>query len=82
MGFIHFSYCFLPVSTDNCLAVYTDDWLYERGSNVFYLGEPIAIEASVSVGYHVGLRVFLSSCVATVYPDIHSVPRYVFVESG
>ncbi|XP_059204978.1 zona pellucida sperm-binding protein 3-like isoform X2 [Centropristis striata] len=64
------------------LKVMTDDWLYERNSNAFFLGDPIAIEASVRVGHHMGLRVFVSSCVATLYPDIYSVPRYVFVEDG
>ncbi|XP_057673110.1 zona pellucida sperm-binding protein 3-like [Corythoichthys intestinalis] len=64
------------------LRVMTDDWQYERGANVYYLGEPIFIEASVRVGHHVGLRVFLNSCVATLQPDIHSLPRYVFIENG
>ncbi|XP_071329991.1 zona pellucida sperm-binding protein 3-like isoform X2 [Trachinotus anak] len=64
------------------LRIMTNDWLYERSSNVFYLGEPISIEASVRIGHHVGLRVFVSSCVATLNPDIYSVPRYVFVENG
>ncbi|XP_077411726.1 zona pellucida glycoprotein 3e [Vanacampus margaritifer] len=64
------------------LRIMTNDWQYERGANVYYLGEPIFIEASVRVGHHVGLRVFLSSCVATLQPDINSVPRYVFIESG
>ncbi|XP_032394325.1 zona pellucida sperm-binding protein 3 [Etheostoma spectabile] len=64
------------------LRIMTNDWLYERSSNVFYLGEPFGIEASVRVGHHVGLRVFLSSCVATLSPDIYSVPRYVFIENG
>ncbi|XP_041812398.1 zona pellucida sperm-binding protein 3-like [Chelmon rostratus] len=64
------------------LRVMTNDWLYERSSNVFYVGEPISIEASVRVGHHMGLRVFVSSCVATLYPDIYSVPRYIFVENG
>ena len=59
-----------------------DDWLYERSSNVFFLGDPIAIEASVRVGHHMGLRVFISSCVATLDPDIYSVPRYIFIENG
>lgn len=59
-----------------------DDWLYERSSNVFHLGEPISIEASVRVGHHMPLRVFVSSCVATLESDMHSVPRYVFVENG
>ncbi|XP_034448250.1 zona pellucida sperm-binding protein 3-like [Hippoglossus hippoglossus] len=64
------------------LRIMTNDWLYERGSNVFFLGEPISIEASVRLGYHMGLRVFVSSCVATLDPDIYSVPRYVFVDNG
>uniref|UniRef100_A0A8C2WW57 Zona pellucida sperm-binding protein 3 n=1 Tax=Cyclopterus lumpus TaxID=8103 RepID=A0A8C2WW57_CYCLU len=57
-----------------------DPW--QLCSNVFYLGEPIGIEASVRVGHHTGLRVFVSSCVATLYPDVASEPRYVFVENG
>ncbi|XP_054463183.1 uncharacterized protein LOC129098220 [Anoplopoma fimbria] len=64
------------------LRIMTTDWLYRRSSNVYFLGEPISIEASVRVGNHVGLRVFVSSCVATLQPDIYSVPRYVFVENG
>ncbi|XP_061567188.1 zona pellucida sperm-binding protein 3-like [Cololabis saira] len=64
------------------LMLMTNDWLYERGANVFYLGEPINIEASVRIGHHMGLRVFLSSCVATLTPDIHSDPKYIFIENG
>ncbi|XP_056256595.1 zona pellucida sperm-binding protein 3-like [Seriola aureovittata] len=64
------------------LKIMTNDWQYERSSNVFYLGEPINMAASVRVGHHMGLRVFVSSCVATLNPDIYSVPRYVFVENG
>ncbi|KAM6965900.1 zona pellucida sperm-binding protein 3-like [Tautogolabrus adspersus] len=64
------------------LRIMTNDWMYERSSNVFHLGEPIGIEASVRVGHHMGLRVFVSSCVATLHPDINSVPRYVFIENG
>ncbi|XP_056274005.1 zona pellucida sperm-binding protein 3-like [Pseudoliparis swirei] len=64
------------------LSIMTNDWLQRRGSNVFYLGEPIGIEASVRVGHHTGLRVFVSSCVATLSPDVSSEPRYVFVENG
>ncbi|XP_053194400.1 zona pellucida sperm-binding protein 3-like [Scomber japonicus] len=64
------------------LRIMTTDFLYERGSNVFYLGEPIGIEASVRVGHHMGLRVFMSSCVATLDPDIYSEPKYTFIENG
>uniref|UniRef100_A0A8C5DP39 Zona pellucida sperm-binding protein 3 n=1 Tax=Gouania willdenowi TaxID=441366 RepID=A0A8C5DP39_GOUWI len=59
-----------------------DDWLHERYSNVFYLGDLINVEASVRVGHHMGLRVFVSSCVATLTPDVTSEPSYTFIESG
>ncbi|KAJ4932418.1 hypothetical protein JOQ06_010841 [Pogonophryne albipinna] len=64
------------------LRIMTSDWQYERGSNVFHLGEPISIEASVRIGHHIGLRVFVSSCVATLSPDMHSSPRHAFIENG
>uniref|UniRef100_A0A3Q4GTW5 Zona pellucida sperm-binding protein 3 n=1 Tax=Neolamprologus brichardi TaxID=32507 RepID=A0A3Q4GTW5_NEOBR len=64
------------------LKLMTDDWQHERGVNVFYLGEPISIEASVRVGHHAGLRVFMSSCVATLHPDVNTQPRYSFIENG
>uniref|UniRef100_A0A3Q3IRM9 Zona pellucida sperm-binding protein 3 n=1 Tax=Monopterus albus TaxID=43700 RepID=A0A3Q3IRM9_MONAL len=64
------------------LRTMTDNWLYTRSSNVFYVGEPISIEASVTVGHHIGLRVFVSSCVATLDPNKDSTPRYVFIENG
>uniref|UniRef100_A0A8C6U669 Zona pellucida sperm-binding protein 3 n=1 Tax=Neogobius melanostomus TaxID=47308 RepID=A0A8C6U669_9GOBI len=64
------------------LRIMTPDWVYKRGSNVFFLGEDINIEASVRRGHHTGLRVFLSTCVATLTPDEHSLPRFVFIEDG
>ncbi|XP_077940003.1 zona pellucida sperm-binding protein 3-like isoform X2 [Gasterosteus aculeatus] len=64
------------------LRIMTNDWLHERSSNVFYIGEPIAIEASVRVGHHMALQVFVSSCVATLEPEINSDPRYIFIENG
>lgn len=57
------------------------DWMYERGSKVFYLNEPINIEASVRVGHHMGFRVFVNSCVATLDPDRDTMPRYVFIDN-
>ncbi|XP_064782788.1 zona pellucida sperm-binding protein 3-like [Oncorhynchus masou masou] len=63
------------------LTLMTSDWLYERGSGVYFLGDLINIEASVRVAHHTRLRVFVSSCVATLDPDSNSVPRYVFIES-
>ncbi|KAM4716431.1 zona pellucida sperm-binding protein 3-like [Anableps anableps] len=64
------------------LKLMTNDWMYERGANVFFLGEPINLEASVRLGHHIGLRVFLSSCVATLQPAINSDPKYIFIENG
>ncbi|XP_027897325.1 zona pellucida sperm-binding protein 3-like isoform X1 [Xiphophorus couchianus] len=64
------------------LKLMNDDWMYERGANVFFLGEPINLEASVRIGHHMGLRVFLSSCVATLQPALNSDPKYIFIENG
>ncbi|NP_001098221.1 ZPC domain containing protein 5 precursor [Oryzias latipes] len=64
------------------LRLMTNDWLHERGANTFFLGEPINIEASVRVDHHMGLRLFLNSCVATLEPNIKSDPKYVFIENG
>ena len=63
------------------LVVFVGDWLYERSSNVFHLSEPICLEASIRLGNHMDLRVFMSSCVATLYPARDSTPRYDFIEN-
>lgn len=60
----------------------SDDWNYDRSSNVFHLGDIIPVEASVRVGHHLGLRVFVSSCTATLSPDALSHPRHVLIENG
>ncbi|CAF93676.1 unnamed protein product [Tetraodon nigroviridis] len=64
------------------LRLVTDDWLYDRRSHVFHLGDLIPVEASVHVGHHLGLRVFVNNCVATLSPDVLSQPRHVFIENG
>ncbi|MCI4384823.1 hypothetical protein PGIGA_G00043260 [Pangasianodon gigas] len=58
-----------------------DDWISERPSNQYYLGELINIEASVLQFHHVPLRVLVDSCVATAVPDVNAVPRYSFIEN-
>ncbi|WP_411024334.1 zona pellucida domain-containing protein, partial [Salmonella sp. s58760] len=63
------------------LRLMTDDWLSERTSNQYYLGELINIEASVLQFNHVPLRVLVDGCVATTVPDINAVPRYFFIEN-
>uniref|UniRef100_A0A674DN37 Zona pellucida sperm-binding protein 3 n=1 Tax=Salmo trutta TaxID=8032 RepID=A0A674DN37_SALTR len=49
-------------------------------SNHYYLGDIINMEASVMPYHHVPLRVFVDRCVATLAPDVHTVPRYSFIE--
>ncbi|KAK3552202.1 hypothetical protein QTP86_005258 [Hemibagrus guttatus] len=63
------------------LRLMMDDWISERPSNQYYLGELINIEASVLQFNHVPLRVLIDSCVATAVPDINAVPRYSFIEN-
>ncbi|XP_060758435.1 zona pellucida sperm-binding protein 3-like [Neoarius graeffei] len=63
------------------LRLMMDDWLFQRPSNQYYLGELINIEALVLQFHHVPLRVLVDSCVATPVPDMNAVPRYYFIEN-
>ncbi|XP_051951400.1 zona pellucida sperm-binding protein 3-like [Xyrauchen texanus] len=63
------------------LKLMTDDWMFERPSNQYFLGEFMNIEASVKQYNHVPLRVFVDGCVATAVADVNSVPRYSFIEN-
>ncbi|XP_066497858.1 zona pellucida glycoprotein 3e isoform X1 [Hoplias malabaricus] len=63
------------------LRLMMDDWVYERPSNQYYLGDLINIEASVMQYYHVPLRLFVDRCVATAVPDVNAVPRYPFIDN-
>ncbi|XP_035290100.1 uncharacterized protein LOC118236126 isoform X1 [Anguilla anguilla] len=67
---------------DFSLRLMNSDWLSEKTSDVYFLGDIIYIEASVTLAYHMPLRMFVDSCVATVFPDKNSVPRYSFIENG
>ncbi|XP_035383413.1 zona pellucida sperm-binding protein 3-like [Electrophorus electricus] len=62
------------------LRLMADDWQSERVSNQYFLNDVINVEASVIQFYHVPLRVYVDSCVATVVPDVNAVPRYAFIE--
>uniref|UniRef100_A0A8C9RCF0 Zona pellucida sperm-binding protein 3 n=1 Tax=Scleropages formosus TaxID=113540 RepID=A0A8C9RCF0_SCLFO len=64
------------------LRIMTDDWQFERPSNVFFLGDFINIEASVDVTKNQAFRVFMDSCVATLVPDVMSAPKYDFVSNA
>ncbi|XP_020311958.1 zona pellucida sperm-binding protein 3 [Oncorhynchus kisutch] len=59
----------------------TADWQYERAGNMYVLGDMINIEASVMQYFHVPLRIFVDSCVATLEPNINANPRYAFIEN-
>ncbi|XP_072201667.1 zona pellucida sperm-binding protein 3-like [Excalfactoria chinensis] len=62
------------------LHLMNDDWSTERASAVFQLGEILHVQASVSVGNHAPLRLFVDSCVATPSPDRGSSPQYAFID--
>ncbi|XP_051742307.1 zona pellucida sperm-binding protein 3-like isoform X1 [Ctenopharyngodon idella] len=64
------------------LKLMTDDWVFERPSNQYFLGDVINLEASVLMYSHVPVRVFVDSCVATAVPDVTSIPRYSFIENN
>ncbi|XP_030630671.1 zona pellucida sperm-binding protein 3b [Chanos chanos] len=62
------------------LKIMSDDWTHERGSNIFFLGDAIHLEASVTVARHGPLRLFVDSCVATPTPDPNGDVKYSFIE--
>uniref|UniRef100_A0A3Q1EX63 Zona pellucida sperm-binding protein 3 n=1 Tax=Acanthochromis polyacanthus TaxID=80966 RepID=A0A3Q1EX63_9TELE len=56
------------------------DWSSERTSSVYFLGETVNMEASVDHHHHLPLRLYVSSCVATLTSDVNSSPRYPFID--
>lgn len=64
-----------------CLLVrcLSDDWQFSRPSAQFLLGDMMKFEVSVKQFHHVPLKVTVDSCVATVVPNIDTVPRYSFL---
>ncbi|XP_010904151.1 zona pellucida sperm-binding protein 3 [Esox lucius] len=63
------------------LKLMTDNWQSERSNSDYVLGDDMKFEASVLQFYHVPLRVFVDSCMATVIPNTNTVPRYAFIEN-
>uniref|UniRef100_A0A671Q5K9 ZP domain-containing protein n=1 Tax=Sinocyclocheilus anshuiensis TaxID=1608454 RepID=A0A671Q5K9_9TELE len=60
----------------------SDDWMFERPSNQYFLGQFLKLEASVKQYNHVPLRIFVDGCVATAAPDVNTTsPRYSFIDS-
>lgn len=58
-----------------------DDWMFERPSNQYFLGQFLNLDASVRQYNHVPLRIFVDGCVATAVPDVTAAPRYSFIEN-
>ncbi|XP_024149962.1 zona pellucida sperm-binding protein 3 [Oryzias melastigma] len=63
------------------LRLMTEDWQWQRPSNVYFLNDVMHIEASVLQGHHVPLRVFVDSCVATASPQPGAKPQYAFISN-
>ncbi|KAM7003436.1 zona pellucida sperm-binding protein 3-like [Tautogolabrus adspersus] len=61
------------------LRLMTDDWQFSRPSSHFLLGDMMKFEVSVKQFHHAPLRVMIDSCVATIVPNIDTVPRYSFL---
>lgn len=59
----------------------TDDWKNERPSHQYFLGQVINIEATVKQFFHVPLRVYVDTCVATLSADVTSTPSYAFIDN-
>ncbi|XP_059495978.1 zona pellucida sperm-binding protein 3-like [Stegostoma tigrinum] len=62
------------------LRLMNGDWLKERTSTVYSLGDLIHIEASVSMDNHMPLKLYIDRCVATLSPDKDSSPRYSIID--
>ncbi|XP_072420933.1 zona pellucida sperm-binding protein 3-like [Chiloscyllium punctatum] len=62
------------------LRLMNGDWLTERTSTVYSLGDLIHIEASVSLANHLPLKLYIDRCVATLSPDKDSTPRYSIID--
>ncbi|XP_054475776.1 zona pellucida sperm-binding protein 3-like [Anoplopoma fimbria] len=63
------------------LKLMTECLRYERPSYQYFLGDTITIEAVVKQFFHIPLRVYVDSCVATLSPDASSSPRYAFIDN-
>ncbi|XP_067310336.1 zona pellucida sperm-binding protein 3b [Pseudorasbora parva] len=66
---------------DFTLRLMSDDWQHERGSNVYFLGDMIHLQASVTLANHLPLLLFVDWCIATpTFTFDASEIKYSFVE--
>lgn len=81
-AFFHNSIIYLERLFKMLLFHSADDWLYSRPSNQYSMGDMIKIQVSVMQYYHVPLRVYVDSCIATASYETSSNPSYVFIDQG
>ncbi|XP_006026322.1 zona pellucida sperm-binding protein 3-like [Alligator sinensis] len=62
------------------LRLMNDDWSAERPFTGFQLGDVLNIQAEVTTGSHMGLRLFVDSCVATLTPEREASPHYSIID--
>ncbi|CAM5087137.1 unnamed protein product, partial [Natator depressus] len=79
-GILRTSPAVLPIECHYPRTCVADDWSAERSFNGFQLGEVVHIQADVSTGNHVALKLFVDSCVATLSPDRDSSPQYAVID--
>ncbi|XP_077472162.1 zona pellucida sperm-binding protein 3-like [Stigmatopora argus] len=58
----------------------TDNWMFERHSQAYFVGEVMHFEVSVLVRKHKQLRVYIEQCTATTGPDSNAALRYDFID--
>ncbi|XP_032092540.1 zona pellucida sperm-binding protein 3-like [Thamnophis elegans] len=58
------------------LRLMNDDWMAERVSGRFLLGEPLRLQADVQAENHLPLRLWVDSCRASMSPMPASGPQY------
>ncbi|XP_034566577.1 zona pellucida sperm-binding protein 3-like [Notolabrus celidotus] len=63
------------------LTLMNNDWTHEKYSTAFYLGDLLHLQASYTGPDSAHKQLFVDSCVATLSPDVASVPRYYFIEN-
>ncbi|XP_020512164.1 zona pellucida sperm-binding protein 3 [Labrus bergylta] len=69
------------VTSDFSLRLMNDDWTHETFSTVFFLGDVLHLQASYTGPDSPQRRLLIDSCVATLKPDVTSVPRYYFIQN-
>lgn len=59
-----------------------DDWMSERASGKYFLGDVMNIEALAHHFQHAPFYVFVRECVASLKPGKKTDPAYFFIEKN